>query len=160
RTLRADAAEAQAPLTAMMGLRHIGMGPQLNTAKEFFMQRSLTRMTTAIKQSRARRSPTVRPRYSPLHLEPLEQRIALSPCNDACILETHYNNLPYDTSYPEWASNVVNGRTFDSLDAITRGFPKYEWTPIYHPNNEYETNDLVGVSGSVHDVETLAPFDF
>jgi hypothetical protein len=89
----------------------------------------------------------------------LEERVAPS------ILETTYANLPYDTSNPDWASNVVNGRTIDSLGALIHGFPKWGWTPVYHPYNAYETNDLVGISGtaidpniSSEDLEFTHPF--
>jgi hypothetical protein len=76
------------------------------------MQGFIKSMAAAVNKSGARRSPSQKPRCADLSTENLEERIAPS------ILETTYTNLPYDTSNPDWASNVVNGRTIDSVGAF------------------------------------------
>src|SRR6266566_2953576 len=51
-------------------------------------------------------------------------------------------NPTFDTSGPNWASNVVGGHTFDGSKAH-----KFEWVSILNPNDEQD--DEVGVAGTV-----------
>lgn len=67
-------------------------------------------------------------------------------------------NPPFDTSDPNWSSNVVGGHTFDGSSAH-----KFEWVSILNPNDEQD--DEVGVAGTVvnpnvspHDLPFTHPF--
>jgi len=75
----------------------------------------------------------------------------------AGILETTHTNPPFDTSKPNWASAVVNGKSmFPDLGDVniipgTRlisspDYSKNEWTQILNPDEDYEV-DVVGASG-------------
>ncbi|GGQ94041.1 hypothetical protein [Deinococcus ruber] len=57
------------------------------------------------------------------------------------ILTTDYRSPGYNTSDPKWASNVCHGQRWLSNDP-----PRYEWTPVYTPNSEYD-DDAAGLSG-------------
>ena len=78
----------------------------------------------------------------------------------ASVLETTYQNPPFDTSkqtWPHWASGVVNGKSMfpDWADVnIIPGtriisspdYSKNEWTQILNPDEDYEV-DVVGACG-------------
>jgi FG-GAP-like repeat len=77
------------------------------------------------------------------------------------LLTTTYNNPPYDTSRPTWASDVCGGNTGPDLN-----FPPYEWMQVLNPRAETD-DDIVGISGvavipklSDNDLFFTHPFGF
>jgi hypothetical protein len=73
------------------------------------------------------------------------------------ILGTTYNNPPFDTSKPNWASEVVHGKAmfpdFSDTNIIpgsrifsSPDYSKNEWTQVLNPDEDYEV-DAVGLSG-------------
>lgn len=55
---------------------------------------------------------------------------------------SQWANPTFDTSDPNWSSNVVGGHTFDGSSAH-----KFEWVSILNPNDEQD--DEVGLTGTV-----------
>jgi hypothetical protein len=77
------------------------------------------------------------------------------------LLTTPYNNPPYDTSSPTWASDVCGGNTGPDLS-----FPPFEWMPVLNPHSDTD-DDIVGISGvavfpklSDNDLFFTHPFGF
>jgi hypothetical protein len=75
------------------------------------------------------------------------------------ILDTAYVNPDYDTTNPNWASNIVDGKTFSkqskqiflsALTDIPEPNPRFEWTPVF--GDEIDDN-LVGLSGTAVNVQ-------
>jgi hypothetical protein len=67
----------------------------------------------------------------------------------------------YDTTSPTWASDLAGGKIWFKNDS-----PRYEWTQIFNPSDEYDT-DLAQVSGvcldpgiSKADIPFTHPFGF
>lgn len=57
-------------------------------------------------------------------------------------LKTDYPNPP-DPTNKDWSAKIANNKIF-----LRNESPKWAWTPILNPDNEYDSN-LVGLSGTV-----------
>src|SRR5438132_7619086 len=64
------------------------------------------------------------------------------------ILETNYNNPPFDTSNPAWAGQLCRNMTAISKENAASANPIQEWTPVLSPGDELSGD--VGVSGWAH----------
>jgi hypothetical protein len=74
---------------------------------------------------------------------PLFPLPALLPLLDISKIDgSRWTNPTFDTSDPNWSSNVVGGHTFDGYPAH-----KFEWVSILNPNDEQD--DEVSVAGTV-----------
>jgi hypothetical protein len=77
------------------------------------------------------------------------------------ILTTSYDNPPYNSSSPTWASDVSRSQRF-----FVNAFPPYEWMQILDPTSEAD-DDIVGILGvaimpglSGNDLPFTHPFGF
>jgi hypothetical protein len=121
------------------------------------MHRFIKSVAASLQKARTRRSLKRRQRYARLNVEALEGRVV--PSNAPQILETVGTNPrpPFDTSNPNWASDLVGGVKFPFG-------AKWEWTPALNPRSEIEgqvtqisgTAINPGISGD--DLEFVHPF--
>jgi hypothetical protein len=98
-----------------------------------------------MEKARARRVLPHRHRHALLHIETLEERIV--PSTAPPILETFRGNGSFDTSNPNWAHDLVGGRTFASYEAYHTGSPKWQWTSVLNPQSELDSY-VTGLSGT------------
>src|SRR5437870_2970865 len=88
-----------------------------------------------------------------------QAQAALPPLLDISKLDgSPWVNPAFDTSDPNWSSNVVGGKTFDGSSSH-----RFEWVSVLNP--DVEQDDQVGLAGtalspdvSEHDLPFVHPF--